>query len=567
MITAKGEVEFEAALFGKENLTYKQNKEYKVKVGDFYYSKDFNEFDFTTCPHISYRIIVTVENKQGQAVSDVLVNNKNGTDQNGQATLYLPNGTHTLTVTSQKGTELGNKEITVKNNEKKVEVEVDDNVIDGLKVEQVSLGEHHSGAITEDGSLWMWGQNEYGQLGDGTTEDKHAPVKVMENVKMISLGGYYSGAITKDGSLWTWGWNYGGELGDGTTEDKHTPVKVMENVKEVSLGAYHSGAITEDGSLWMWGQNGYGQLGDGSTKDSEYPINITDQFNQTQQQNTAEPATNIAFTDEPTANIALQSTPPTTSFKNLNPNGIYNFYIMKDKEDQQPFDNGNLLYINQYQAQSDGTLSVNYETTGDTSNAEAFVVGGNTGDESQEMKFKDVSPNDWFYSSVMYVNKNGLMTGLNETEFGPVQSLARAQFAMILYRMNGSPAVDYTNKFKDVAAGIWYTDPIMWASNKGVVTGYSNGNFGPGDNINREQMAVMMYRYAKNQGYDVSASVELGNYKDGVNVSGFAKQAMQWCVAEGIITGKYNGTQLDPQGNAIRAECATIIRRFVEKYE
>ena len=755
VITAKGEVEFEAALFGKENLTYKQNKEYKVKVGDFYYSKDFNEFDFTTCPHISYRIIVTVKNKQGQAVSDVLVNNKNGTDQNGQATLYLPNGTHTLTVTSQKGTELGNKEITVKNNEKKVEVEVDDNVIDGLKVEQVSLGEHHSGAITEDGSLWMWGWNINGQLGDGTTEEKHTPVKVMENVKMISLGEYHSGAIKEDGSLWMWGYNVCGQLGDGTTEEKeklipvkvmenvksvglgdfysgaikedgslwmwgyngygqlgdgtneskdipvkimenvnnvsfsddhsgaikedgslwmwgdngygqlgdgtngtyaarkHSPVKVMENVKEISLGNAHSGAIKEDGSLWMWGANDKGQLGDGTNEDkntpvkimenvknvnlgvscsgaitedgnlwmwgandkgqlgdgtnedkntpvkfmeniksvnlgahdsgvikedgslwmwgsnsfgalgngtivdSMYPINITGQFNQTQQLNTA----------EPTTGIALQSTTPTTSFKNLNPNGIYNFYIMKDKETQQPFDNGNLLYINQYQAQSDGTLSVNYETTGDTSNAEAFVVGGNTGDESQEMKFKDVSKNDWFYSSVMYVNKNGLMTGLNETEFGPVQSLARAQFAMILYRMNGSPAVDYTNKFKDVSAGIWYTDPIMWASNKGVVTGYSNGNFGPGDNINREQMAVMMYRYAKTQGYDVSASVALGNYKDGANVSGFAKQAMQWCVAEGIITGKYNGTQLDPQGNAIRAECATIIRRFVEKYE
>ena len=753
VITAKGEVGFEAALLEKENLTYKLNKEYKVKVGDFYYSTDFNEFDFTTCPHISYRIIVTVKNKQGQAVSDVLVNNKNGTDQNGQATLYLPNGTHTLTVTSQKGTELGNKEITVKNNEKKVEVEVDDNVIDGLKVEQVSLGEYHSGAITEDGSLWMWGWNINGQLGDGTTEEKHAPVKVMENVKMISLGEYHSGAIKEDGSLWmwgsndagqlgdgtteekltpvkvmenvksvglgdfysgaikedgslwtwgdngygqlgdgtneskdipvkimenvknvsfsdvhsgaikedgslwmwgdngygqlgdgtngtyaarkhspvkvmenvkeislgnahsgaikedgslwTWGWNYWGQLGDGTNEDKNTPVKIMENVKNVNLGVACSGAITEDGnlwmwgandkgqlgdgtnedkntpvkfmeniksvnlgahdsgvikedgSLWMWGDNGCGQLGNGTIVDSMYPINITGQFNQTQQLNTA----------EPTTGIALQSTTPTTSFKNLNPNGIYNFYIMKDKEAQQPFDNGNLLYINQYQAQSDGTLSVNYETTGDTSNAEAFVVGGNTGDESQEMKFKDVSSNDWFYSSVMYVNKYGLMTGLNETEFGPVQSLARAQFAMILYRMNGSPAVNYTNKFKDVSAGIWYTDPIMWASNKGVVTGYSNGNFGPGDNINREQMAVMMYRYAKTQGYDVSASVELGNYKDGANVSGFAKQAMQWCVAEGIITGKYNGTQLDPQGNAIRAECATIIRRFVEKYE
>jgi len=746
-INAKGEVNFKVSFFNNDKLTYTQGTSLKAKIGDFYYSEDFNEFAFTTCPHISYRIIVTVKTKQGQAVKDVLVNNENRTDQNGQATLYLPNGTHTLTVTSQKGTELGNKEITVKDNEKKVEVEVDDNVIDGLKVEQVSLGKSHSGAITEDGSLWMWGWNYFGQLGNGTNQNSNTPIKIMDNVKAVSLGESSSGAITEDGSLWMWGYNYNGELGDGTNKDKNipvkimdnvkaisfgsahsgaikedgslwmwgynyngelgdgtnadkntpikiidnikaidlgnsysgaikedgslwmwgynyfgglgdgtnkrrntpakimgnvkaislgesssaaitddgnlwmwgynnfgqlgdgtnkdknTPVKIMDNVKQISLGTYHSGAIKEDGSLWMWGYNYNGQLGDKTNKDRNtpakimdnvkqisfgehhsgaitddgslwvwgdnyngelgngtavsYPINITDQFNQTQQQNT----------DEPAANIALQSTTPTTSFKNLNPNGIYNFYIMKDKGAQQPFDNENLLYINQYQAQSDGTLSVNYETTGDTSNAEAFVVGGNIGDESQEMKFKDVSPNDWFYSSVMYVNKNGLMTGLNETEFGPVQSLARAQFAMILYRMNGSPAVNYTNKFKDVSAGIWYTDPIMWASNKGVVTGYSNGNFGPGDNINREQMAVMMYRYAKSQGYDVSASVALGNYKDGANVSGFAKQAMQWCVAEGIITGKYNGTQLDPQGNALRAECATIIRRFVEKYE
>lgn len=183
------------------------------------------------------------------------------------------------------------------------------------------------------------------------------------------------------------------------------------------------------------------------------------------------------------------------------------------------------------------------------------------------MDFEDVSEGAWYYDNVEYVFKHELMSGLNDTTFGPNDPLARAQFATIMYRKEGKPEVSYTNRFKDVSDGNWYTDAIMWASDAGVVTGYSNGNFGPGDKINREQMAVMMYRYANGKGYDVSASVALNSYQDGNCVSGFAKQAMQWCVAEGIITGKNNGTQLDPQGNATRAECATIIRRFVEKYE
>ena len=90
--------------------------------------------------------------------------------------------------------------------------------------------------------------------------------------------------------------------------------------------------------------------------------------------------------------------------------------------------------------------------------------------------------------------------------------------------------------------------------------------FGTSDNINREQMAVMMYRYAKYKGEDVSVQGEVGQFKDASSVSGFAKEAMQWAVGTGIITGKDNGTRLDPQGNASRAECATIIMRFAEKF-
>ena len=199
---------------------------------------------------------------------------------------------------------------------------------------------------------------------------------------------------------------------------------------------------------------------------------------------------------------------------------------------------------------------------------EMYVVANINFVDGTEFPFKDVFLKDWFYESVKYVYDNRLMTGLNETTFGPYENLARAQFAVILHRMNGSPDIEYTNKFPDVADNQWYTDAILWASDIGVVTGYEDtGKFGPGDNINREQMAVMMYRYANYLGYDTSARADISKYTDAGNVNEFAKEAMSWAVGEGIITGKYNETQLDPQGNASRAECATIIMRFMEYYK
>ena len=205
-------------------------------------------------------------------------------------------------------------------------------------------------------------------------------------------------------------------------------------------------------------------------------------------------------------------------------------------------------------------------------NGNPFVPleGGDEPDEPDNpgtMAFTDVGQGAWYYDSVQYVYANGLMTGLNDTTFGPGQTLARAQFAVILYRMNGEPPVEYTSKFEDVEEGLWYTDAILWASEQGVVTGYSNGNFGPGDLINREQMALMMYRYALIKGYDTGTRADISGYSDASWVSEFAVEAMQWAVGNGIITGKYNETMLEPQGSASRAECATIIMRFVETYE
>ena len=187
------------------------------------------------------------------------------------------------------------------------------------------------------------------------------------------------------------------------------------------------------------------------------------------------------------------------------------------------------------------------------------------------LPFVDVLPNnkdhDWFYNNVYYNYFAETMTGLDDTHFGPNETLARAQFAVILYRMNDTPEVEYKKTFPDVLENIWYTDAILWAADTKVVTGYSDtGMFGPSDKINREQMAVMMYRYAGYKGYSTDNKADFSKYKDANKVSEFAEEAMKWAVGNGIITGKDNGTMLDPQGNATRAECATIIMRFMEKF-
>ena len=201
------------------------------------------------------------------------------------------------------------------------------------------------------------------------------------------------------------------------------------------------------------------------------------------------------------------------------------------------------------------------------------ILGSNTPFETSEkptdpdeLPFQDVRNGDWFYDSAKYVYEKGIMTGINDTTFAPYEALARAQFAVILHRLNGEPQMEYTDRFHDVGADIWYTDAILWAADADVVTGYSNGNFGPADKINREQMATMMYRYAQYKGYSLEGGVDYSQYEDAANVSDFAQEAMSWAVGNGIITGKYGETQLDPQGEASRAESATIIMRFIETF-
>ena len=178
------------------------------------------------------------------------------------------------------------------------------------------------------------------------------------------------------------------------------------------------------------------------------------------------------------------------------------------------------------------------------------------------LPFTDVTEGDWFYDAVRYAYETGLMDGVGDSLFAPNSETTRAQLVTILYRLAGQPAVSGDLPFTDVENGTWYTDAVAWAAENGIVNGTTDTTFAPGDDITREQLVTVLYRYAESKGYDVSASADLSGYPDAGQVQDYAQPAMAWAVAEGIVEG-VDGT-LNPAGNASRAQIATILMRFCE---
>lgn len=169
-------------------------------------------------------------------------------------------------------------------------------------------------------------------------------------------------------------------------------------------------------------------------------------------------------------------------------------------------------------------------------------------DTGKNLPFTDVSANNWFYDGVKYAYENGLMNGTSSNAFSPNANTTRGMIVTILARVEGV----------NTSGALWYAAGQKWAMDNGI----SDGTNMPGV-ITREQLATILYRYAKQKGYDVSKSAALTGFSDADKVSGYAAEAMQWAVAEGLLQGS-NG-KLNPQGSATRAQVATILMRFMEK--
>lgn len=179
------------------------------------------------------------------------------------------------------------------------------------------------------------------------------------------------------------------------------------------------------------------------------------------------------------------------------------------------------------------------------------------------INFTDVKESDWFYKYVSYVTGRSLFSGTSKNTFSPNKTMTRAMLATVLHRLDGKPVVAKSTNFIDLENGEFYIDAVNWSSEKEIVNGVSKTEFKPNNNVTREQLALMLYRYAssKNMVSVVTGSIEAFTDKDMVN--SWALNAMKWAVEKGIITGKLDN-KLDPTGSATRAEVAAMLQRYIE---
>ena len=196
--------------------------------------------------------------------------------------------------------------------------------------------------------------------------------------------------------------------------------------------------------------------------------------------------------------------------------------------------------------------------------AEAMVDGLHLVDElgGSDLPFRDVASGKWYYNAVRFVYGRGLFNGTSGTTFSPDHSMTRAMFVTVLYRLAGSPDSG-GSAFPDVAdSSSWYYKPVAWAAGHGIVNGYEDGLFRPDNSVTREQMAVIVYNYVKSIGGDTSGG-DLSAFPDGGSVSGWAREAMQWAVAHGIING--SDGYLLPRNTATRAQVAQIMKNCCDR--
>lgn len=382
-------------------------------------------------------------------------------------------------------------------------------------VTAVSCGGEHAAAIKTDGSLWIWGNNEDGQLGTGGREAAPTPIKVMEDVQTVSCGTAHTAAIKTDGSLWVWG--YSCYTGNDSTESKwqDVPTKVMDDVVAVSCGDYYTMAIKNDGTLWAWGDNTFGQLGVGTGGDQVWlgqtlytPMLVMEDV-------CAVSCGNGRFT----AAVLFDGT---LWMWGNNQNG---------QLEQSPGENRNIPAL----VADNVALPKAFPEL-----KPASTVGG----------FSDVREDQYYADAVLWAVENGITSGTTASTFSPNNTCTTAQILTFLWRANGSPAISGGNPFTDVSASAYYYQAARWAREKGLISGSAFNGDTP---CTRAATVTYLWKLAG------QPSAGASGFTDVPSSASYA-QAVAWAVREGITSGTSAST-FSPDNTCTRAQIVTFLYR------
>lgn len=418
-------------------------------------------------------------------------------------------------------------------------------------VTAVSGGNNHIVAIRDDGSLWTWGDNEYGQLGNGTVENGlSAPLKVLEHVSAVSCGASHTIALKDDGTLWAWGLNNQGQLGIGgvgnhtytvqsdfgggsTTYNMQTvPLQVLSDVSNVSCGGSFTAAVKKDGTLWTWGFNQAGQLGDGEKWTSSSPKKVLQDI--------------VNVCCGPQYAIAAKTDGTIWSwgsneYGELGNGGAANRSYTR----RGVYEEGTTLKQFPYQdtpVQVSGLLPFSLN---DSNEGTAPTVSG----------FTDIKSSDYFADAVQWAVEKKITSGTSATTFSPNSTCTNAQILAFLYRANGSPEPTISNSFADIKTTDYYYKAALWAAEKGMVSG---STFGANTPCTRAATVEYMWKAAGSP-----AAAYDGKFDD-VPASADYAQAVAWAVENNVTAGT-SKTTFGPDSTCTRGQIVTFLYRAFGK--
>ena len=265
---------------------------------------------------------------------------------------------------------------------------------------------------------------------------------------------------------------------------------------------------------------------------------------------------NLYYVSSNYTNVALRSEPSTTTGYRIEPlrkDNIIN--VLQTGINSLTEKDGNIMWAKVEVNGKIGYISEEYITKVNTKK-DTYKVPTDT-----DLPFEDVDSDEWYYSAIKYSYDNKIIMGYNSTTFAPNDNITRGMLVTILYRMEGSPKVSTTSKFPDVKdSSMYYYKAVNWAASNKIVSGYDTGKFGPDDNLTREQLAVILWKYSKYKGKDKDVTADFTKFSDSSKISDYARKGMNWALGVGVMHGS-NGKLL-PQGTATRAEAAAMLSNY-----